>query len=69
MNKPAVIETSMRTLDLGNNETKSIGISDVDADGFYTALTLSQSKRFRTRSGAERWLARNGYTPSGGRIS
>lgn len=56
---------SLRTIDLGNNETRSIGVSDIDADGYYTALTLSESKRFRTQSGAAKWLARRGYAPNG----
>jgi hypothetical protein len=59
----------MKTIDMGNNETRPIGISDVDADGYYTALTLSQSKRFRTRTGAEKWLARRGYAPTGEKIA
>jgi len=53
----------MRTIDLGNNESASIGI--VDDQGAYLALTLSQSRRFKTRGGAERWLARRGYRPAG----
>ena len=53
----------MRVIDMGNNEQVSIGIN-VDADG-YTALTLTQSKTFKTRKGAEKWLAKRGYTPMG----
>lgn len=56
----------MRTVDLGNNESRSIGVAP-SGDGFI-ALTLSQSKRFKTRGGAERWLARRGYAPDGSRL-
>ena len=55
----------MRTIDMGNNETLGIGIAGPDANGTFIALTLSQSKCFRTRKGAERWLARRGYAPDG----
>jgi hypothetical protein len=44
----------------------STGISE-DADGF-TALTLTESKTFKTRGGAERWLAARGYTANGARV-
>lgn len=59
---------TLRTIDLGNNEIRSIGVSGIDADGYYTALTLSQSKRFRTRVGAEKWLACRGYAPNGQKL-
>lgn len=53
----AVLRTP-ETLDLGNNESKSRGVFP-QADGTFTALTFSQSKSgFKTRKGAERWLAR-----------
>lgn len=45
------------TLDLGNNEELSRGIFR-DADGTYTALCFTASKRFKTLKGAQRWLAR-----------
>jgi len=45
----------MKTLNLGNNETISKGISK-NNDGTYTALTFSQSKTFKTVKGAEKWL-------------
>lgn len=57
----------MKTIDLGNNETKSIGICE--SHGRFLALTLNQSKWFATRKGAEAWLARRGYAPTGERLS
>jgi len=48
----------MKKLDLGNNETISKGIID-NGDGTFTAMTFTRSKTFKTRAGAERWLARN----------
>jgi len=47
----------MTTIDLGNNESVSRGIFE-NTDGTFTALTFSASKTFKTRKGAERWLAR-----------
>lgn len=47
----------MTTLDLGNNETLSTGITK-NSDGTYTALTFTQSKTFKTVRGAEKWLAK-----------
>lgn len=47
-----------KTLDLGNNETLSRGVFQ-DSDGSWTALSFSASKGgFKTKSGAEAWLAR-----------
>jgi hypothetical protein len=46
----------MKTIDLGNNETLSSGITK-NSDGTYTALTFTQSKAFKTLKGAEKWLA------------
>lgn len=57
----------MRTIDLGNNESKSIGIAP-QSDGRFLVLTLSESKWLKTRGGAERWLARRGYAPDGTRL-
>lgn len=45
------------TIDLGNNESMTRGIFD-NADGTFLAMTFTQSKTFKTRAGAERWLAR-----------
>jgi hypothetical protein len=47
----------MTTLDLGNNETLSTGITK-NSDGTYTAMTFTQSKTFKTAKGAEKWLAK-----------
>jgi len=56
----------MKDIDMGNNEIRGIGIGE-NTDGTFTALTLSQSKTFRTRRGAESWLARRGYRANGNR--
>lgn len=56
-----------KTIDLGNNEVRSIGIFE-QANGFM-ALTLAQSKTFKTRVGAERWLAKRGYSSTGQSLS
>jgi hypothetical protein len=50
--------TTNTTIDLGNNESVSRGVFGPDADGNYTALTFTKSKTFKTRAGAERWVAR-----------
>lgn len=47
----------MKTIDLGNNESVSRGINE-NTDGTFTAMTFTQSKDFKTRKGAEKWLAR-----------
>ncbi len=47
----------MKTLDIGNGETISSGITK-NSDGTFTAMTFTQSKTFKTLKGAERWLAR-----------
>ncbi len=44
----------MDTIKLNNNESMSRGIIE-EADGTFTALTLSRSKNFKTRKGAEVW--------------
>lgn len=49
-----------KQIDLGNNETASVGIF-ATSDG-YLAMTRSASKAFKTRRGAEKWLARRGVT-------
>ena len=59
--------TAARTIDLGNNETRTIGIV---ADRFgFVALTLSRSRTFKTHKGAAARLARRGYSPNGDRIA
>ena len=54
---------SAETLDLGNNEEKSRGLFPLP-DGTFLALTYSQSKTFKTRAGAVRWLAKRGVKVS-----
>ena len=46
----------MKTLNIGNNETLSKGVSK-NTDGTYTAMTFSQSKTFKTLKGANKWMA------------
>lgn len=48
-----------RTIDLGNNESLSRGVFE-NSDGTWTALTFAESRDFKTKRGAERWLARRG---------
>lgn len=55
----------MHVQDQGNNETICRGISELR--GLFTALTFSQSKTFKTRKGAEKWLAERGYNADGSR--
>ncbi len=45
------------TIDLGNNESVSRGVFP-QADGTFLAMTYTKSKTFKTRAGADRWLAR-----------
>jgi len=47
----------MKTLDLGNNESISTGIS-ANNDGTFTAMTFTQSKTFKTLNGAKKWHAK-----------
>lgn len=44
-------------IDLGNNESASRGVFP-QPDGTFLAMTFAASKTFKTRRGAERWLAR-----------
>lgn len=44
----------METLDLGNNETISSGITK-ENDGTFTAMTYTKSKNFKTLKGAQKW--------------
>ena len=53
--------------DFGNNETHATGIATTP-DGFL-ALTLTESKTFRTERGAASWLARRGYDSNGKKVS
>lgn len=42
---------------LGNGERMSRGVYET-VEGAFLAMTFTQSKTFKTRAGAERWLAR-----------
>ena len=44
-------------LDLGNGERASTGVYP-QADGTFLAMTYTASKEFKTRAGAEKWLAK-----------
>jgi hypothetical protein len=55
----------MHTQDQGNNETISRGVFQLGE--MFTALTFSESKTFKTRKGAEKWLAARGYNADGSR--
>lgn len=52
---------------IGNNEVISTGYRFMGEQG-YLALTSTESKWFKTETGAVKWLARRGYTPTGARI-
>jgi hypothetical protein len=54
------------TQDQGNGETISRGIFELH--GKFTALNFCISKTFKTRKGAEKWLAKFGINPDGSRI-
>lgn len=45
-----------RVIDLGNNESATLGV--VATDGGFLALTFTASKMFKTQAGAARWIAR-----------
>lgn len=60
-------EPEPTTTDLGNNESVSRGMAN-NGDGTFTAMTATQSKTFKTRAGAERWLAQRGLNPDGSKI-
>ena len=55
-----------RSIDLGNNESATIGV--VEVPGGFLALTLSSSKTFKTMRGAVAWLAVRGYKANGARL-
>lgn len=56
------------SIDLGNNETATIGIIP-QLEGDYLALTMTASKRFKTYRGAAKWLERRGFDHMGRRIA
>mgnify|MGYP003418019609 FL=1 len=60
------MKTATTQIDLGNNESASIGIVP-EGDGFL-ALTMVASKTFKTFKGAAKWLAARGYAPNGARL-
>lgn len=65
---PAANDTiNQRRDDLGNNESVSRGLFP-EADGSFTAMTATESKPFKTESGAAQWLARRGLQPNGERL-
>lgn len=60
---------SLTNHDLSNNDGLVTGMT-YDADnGMWVALTRTQSRWFKTETGAARWLARWGYTPDGKRLA
>lgn len=58
----------MRTIDMGNNESVSVGLRP-NADGTYTAMTFVESKDFSKEVNGQRWLRRRGYNPDGTKIN
>ncbi len=54
--RPPMNPTTTKTIDLGNHESVSRGVFP-GPDGFL-ALDYTASRTFKTRGGAERWLAR-----------
>lgn len=48
----------MNTIETGNNEQISSGLAEVE--GGFMALTFTQSKMFKTRAAAIKWLAKRG---------
>jgi hypothetical protein len=59
----------MHTQDQGNNETISRGVFPMNGGTLWCAMTFSESKRFTTKAGAERWLLRRGYDANGKPVS
>lgn len=56
-------ENKLHTIDAGQKKL-SRGIIQ-EKDGTFTALTFSQSKNFKTKKSAEKWLAERGINPDG----
>lgn len=52
----------MKSIDLGNNEKISRGM--IEVDGGFLALTFTQSKNFKNRAAAVKWLAKRGVIVS-----
>ncbi len=61
-------EPTLTKTDMGNGESLVEGMAE-NRDGTFTALTLVESKTFKTRAGAERWLAQRGLNPDGTRMA
>jgi hypothetical protein len=61
-------EPTFTKTDMGNGESPVEGMAE-NRDGTFTALTLVESKTFKTRAGAERWLAQRGLNPDGSRMA
>lgn len=61
-------EPTLTKTDMGNGESLVEGMAE-NRDGTFTALTLVESKTFKTRAGAERWLAVRGLNPDGTRMA
>jgi len=53
-----------KKIDLGNNESLTRGLF-ADSDGSFTAMTFTQSKTFKTKAGALRWLQARGLGADG----
>lgn len=58
------LDESMKQTNSGNNESLKQGMVN-NADGTYTAMTFTQSKTFKTKAGAVKWLAQRGLNPDG----
>ncbi len=67
LEKDSEMQNGNYTMDLGNNESLTRGLF-IELDGTFLAMTFTQSKSFKTRKGAERWLERRGLDPRGNRI-
>jgi hypothetical protein len=61
------VEPTLTKTDMGNGESLVKGMAE-NPDGTFTALTLVDSKTFKTRAGAVRWLAQRGLNPDGSKI-
>ena len=57
----------MQALNTGNNETLTRGAAK-QSDGTWIAMTYTQSKVFKTESGAAKWLAKRGYNMDGSKL-
>ena len=53
--------------DMGNNESLTRGLFP-ESDGEFLAMTFTESKRFKTKEGAIKWLEARGLSPDGQRF-